>query len=64
MSVEANTDKPHSHHATLKEIPEDDGLRNKAAPGVSWTPGYIAAPITLRPQAVEDEQPSQKTTQQ
>jgi hypothetical protein len=47
MSVEANTDKPHSHHATLKEIPEDDGLRNKAAPGVSHIYVSIAVPITL-----------------
>ncbi|KAF1912166.1 hypothetical protein BDU57DRAFT_523569 [Ampelomyces quisqualis] len=36
MGAEANTDKPHSHHALPKDIPEDDGLRNKAAPGVSY----------------------------
>jgi hypothetical protein len=34
MGAEANTDKPHSHHALPKDIPEDEGLRNKAAPGV------------------------------
>ncbi|KAF1850242.1 FMN-linked oxidoreductase [Cucurbitaria berberidis CBS 394.84] len=36
MGVEANTDKPHSHHAIPKDIPEDDSLRNKAAPGISY----------------------------
>jgi hypothetical protein len=35
MGAEANTDKPHAHHALPKDIPEDDGLRNHAAPGVS-----------------------------
>lgn len=35
MSVDANTQKPHGHHALPKDIPEDDGLRNHAAPGVS-----------------------------
>lgn len=34
MSVEANTEKPHSHHAIAKDIPEDPGLRNTAAKGV------------------------------
>lgn len=46
MGAEADTDKPHSHHATVKDIPEDkkssqvakeDELRNKAAQGVSIT---------------------------
>jgi len=43
MGIEADTDKPHSHHAIAKDVPEDknskqvpkqDELRNKAAPGV------------------------------
>jgi hypothetical protein len=34
MGAEANTTKPHSHHAIPKDIPEDAGLKNKAAPGV------------------------------
>jgi hypothetical protein len=37
MGAEANTSKPHGHHAIPKDIPEDEGLRNKAAPGVSTT---------------------------
>jgi hypothetical protein len=43
MGLAADTDKPHSHHAIAKDIPEDknseqvpkhDELRNKAAAGV------------------------------
>lgn len=34
MGAEANTDKPHSHHAIPKDIPEDKGLKNEATPGV------------------------------
>jgi len=34
MGAEANTDKPHSHHAILKDIPDDKSLKNEAAPGV------------------------------
>jgi hypothetical protein len=34
MGAEADTDKPHSHHAIPKDIPEDKGLKNEAAPGV------------------------------
>jgi hypothetical protein len=43
MGAEADTEKPHSHHAIAKDIPEDknseqvpkrDELRNKAAAGV------------------------------
>jgi hypothetical protein len=43
MGAEADTEKPHSHHAIAKDIPEDknsdqvakqDELRNKAAKGV------------------------------
>ncbi|KAI4607031.1 hypothetical protein J4E83_009786 [Alternaria metachromatica] len=45
MGIEADTDKPHSHHAIAKDIPEDknseqvpkqDELRNKAAPGIPY----------------------------
>jgi hypothetical protein len=37
MGAEADTDKPHSHHALPKEPVTDDTLANKAAPGVcSW----------------------------
>jgi len=34
MGAEANTDKPHSHHAIPKDIPTEDHLKNYAAPGV------------------------------
>jgi hypothetical protein len=43
MGDQADTEKPHSHHAIAKDIPEDknskqvpkqDELRNKAAAGV------------------------------
>jgi len=36
MGLEADTDKPHSHHALVKEVEGEDTLRNKAAPGVSY----------------------------
>lgn len=53
MGIEADTDKPHSHHAIAKDIPEDknsdqvpkhDELRNKAAPGVCIHPNPMRSP--------------------
>lgn len=41
MGAEANTDKPHSHHAIPKDIPEDKGLKNEAAPGVCTTSLHV-----------------------
>jgi hypothetical protein len=34
MGEQADTDKPHSHHALPKEPVTDPGFVNKAAPGV------------------------------
>jgi hypothetical protein len=53
MGAEADTDKPHSHHAIAKDVPEDknsdqvskeDELRNKAAKGVR-EPSLSYSPI-------------------